>query len=172
MGLVIMDAVIQSPVRGLRRSMPGIQRESLGEVGSYWHQEIMPRHFTPGNEQRYGAMQRNQVYMNEIKKDEGVGPGRYVKLQLKGKSLRWMTAFASITPLSTRCTVRMNTPTYFEKPFIGMFQDPVTGRLKQVTRQPDKVAEATAVNEPDRQAMTSVYVRNLEMRVQLKLKGP
>lgn len=171
MPLVVLDAKIDNVVKGLARSMPAIIRATLREVGIWWHQNLLEKHFTPGNESRYGSMPRNEVYMSEIKKDEGVGPGRYVKGTLKGKSLRWMLSFPTITATSHRCTVRMITPTYFDKPFVGTWIDPQTGRLKRVTRQPDKPAEATAVNTADRDKMTDVFKSGLEMRAQLRLRG-
>lgn len=171
MPLIVLDAKIDNVAKGLMRSMPAIIRASLREVGVWWHQNLLEKHFTPGNESRYGAMPRNTLYMQEIKKDEGVGPGRFVKNTLKGKSLRWMAAFPSITATSHQCVVRMVTPTYFDKPFIGTWIDEKTGRLKRVTRQPDKPAEATAVNSQDRESMTNVFKGGLEMRAQLRLRG-
>jgi len=171
MPLVVLDAVVQSNVRGLGRAMPAMQRASLRDTGEWWHRNKLQSHFTPGNESRYGNMPRNTLYMQEIKKDEGVGPGRYVKNTLKGKSLRWMMAFPSITATSHQCVVRMVTPTYFDKPFVGTFIDEQTGRLKMVTRQPDKPAEATAVNNADCQEMSQVFASGMEMRAQLKLRG-
>jgi hypothetical protein len=171
MPLVVLDARIDNVVKGLARSMPAILRATLREVGIWWHANLLQSHFTPGNEGRYGNMPRNTLYMQEIKKGAGVGPGRYVKNTLKGKSLRWMQAFPSVTATSHRCVVRMTTPTYFDKPFIGTFIDEETGRLKRVSHQPDKPAEATAVSSGDRERMTNVFKSGLEMRAQLKLRG-
>lgn len=171
MPLVILNAKLDNPVKGIGRSMPAIVRACLREVGIWWHANLMPRHFTPGNESRYGTMNRNAVYMQEIKKDEGVGPGRYVKNVLKGKTLRWMSAFPVVTATSHRCVVRMVTPTYFDKPFVGTWIDPQTGKLKKVTRQPDKPAEATAINGSDREQMQSVLASGMDLRVQLRLRG-
>lgn len=170
MPLVVLDAKIENKVKGLGRAMPAIVRASLREIGVWWHANLLEKHFTPGNESRYGAMPRNQVYMTEIKTGAGVGPGRYVKGTLKGKSLRWMQAMPAITATSHQCVVRMTTPTYFDRPFIGTFIDPESGRLKRITRQPDKPAEATAVNSADRQRMTDVFKSGLELRAQLKLR--
>lgn len=156
---------------GITRKLPAMKRASLRKVGSEWHRQFLPSHFTPGNEGRYGAMPRNRLYMTEIKKEEGIGQGRFVKLQLRGKSLRWMRAFPSITATSHQCTVRMVTPTYFDKPMIGSFIDPKTGRMKRITQQPDKPKEATAVNAADRSELTDIFARDLEMRVQLAMRG-
>lgn len=171
MPLVVLDAKIDNVVKGLARSMPAIIRASLREVGVWWHADRLPVHFTPGNESRYGKMPRNTVYMNRIKSRKGVGPGRYVKGTLKGKSLRWMTALPKITATRNQCVVRMVTPTYFDKPFIGTYISPTSGRLTMVNRQPDKPAEATAVNSADRKSMTKVFKSGLELRAQLKLRG-
>jgi hypothetical protein len=165
MPLVVLDAVFTGSLKGIKRVLPRFVKESLREVGIWWHLNLLQRHFTPGNESRYGTMTRNTIYMDKIKKAGGVGQGRYVKGVLKGKALRWMRAFPSITATQHRCVVRMVTPTYFDKPFIGSFIDPQTGRLKKVTRQPDKPAEATAVNDADRQSMTNVFKAGVESRV-------
>lgn len=172
MPLIVLNAVIDTPLRGqgLSRKLPAMKRQSLRKTGETWHHRFLQSHFTPGNEGRYGNMPRNAVYMVDIKKAEGVGPGRFVKLQLKGKSLRWMMAFPAITATSHQCVVRMVTPTYFDKPFIGSWIDPKTGRLKTVTKQPDKPKESTVVNNSDRQALTDIFANDLERRAQIFLR--
>jgi hypothetical protein len=173
MPLVALQATLQNPVKGLGRNFTSMRREGLRATGKFWHGELMPSHFTPGNESRYGQMPRNRVYMEEIKQDEGVGQGRFVKLQLKGKSLRWASAFPGITATSHQCVVRMTMPTYFERPKVGSWQDE-KGRTKRITRQPDKAAELTRVSSGDKQKMQTYLVRDLDLRVQLWLRrvGP
>jgi hypothetical protein len=46
-------------------------------------------------------------------------------------------------------TVRMTAPSYFDRPFIGSWVDPKSGKRKTVRRQPDKPGEVTRVDAED-----------------------
>ena len=172
MPMIILDCKIAgSPPKGLARKMPKIYKQNLNAVATHWHDKLLERHFTPGNNSRYQMEQRNPVYLEEIKKEQGVGQGRYVSDILKGQSLRWLRTFFSITGSQRHATIRMTAPTYFDQPIIGSFVDPKSGRLKHVTRQPDKPAEVTQVNNDDRATLTKFAQKDLQQRVELALQG-
>lgn len=95
--------------------------------------------------------------MAEIKKESGEGQGKYVKLLLKGKSQRWLRTFASITATSHQAVLTMQGPTYFTQPFVGTTTDPESGRLKTITRQPDKPGAVVETNEEDRRMLLGTF---------------
>jgi hypothetical protein len=143
--------------RDLRSKIPAITRQALRACAGAWHANVLPRHFTPGNESRYRFDPRNPKYMAEIKREHGEGQGKYVKLLLKGKSQRWLRTFANITATSHQAVLTMQGPTYFTQPFIGTFIDPETGRQKTVTRQPDKAREVVETNDDDRRMLQNTF---------------
>lgn len=170
MPLVILDCKIAgTPPKGLGRKMGAIYKASVRGVAVLWHDTILQGHFTPGNDNRYAFENRNPVYLQDIKSKEGVGQGRYVKDLLKGMSQRWLRTFFSVSGTSKSATVSMTAPTYFTNPFIGTFTDPQSGRLKHVTRQPDKPSEVTQVNENDRAALRRYAQNDVRLRVEQAL---
>lgn len=172
MPLIILNCKITggTPV-GLSRKVPTVTKASLRATAEMWHGTIMEKHFTPGNDSRYRFDPRNAVYMAEIKRQEGVSQGRYVKDILKGQSLRWMRTFKNIAATSKQAVVRMTTPTYFEKPFLGTFVDPKNGKTKHVTRQPNKPGEATQINDSDRSNLTKFAQSDMVLRMELLTRG-
>jgi hypothetical protein len=159
MPLVVLGVKIdrkQVP-KDLRGKIPAITRQALRACAGAWHQNVLPRHFTPGNESRYRFDPRNALYMAEIKKEQGEGQGKYVKLLLKGKSQRWLRTFAHITATSHQAVLYMQGPTYFTQPFIGTTVDPETGRQKTITRQPDKPREVVETNDDDRRMLHRTF---------------
>lgn len=161
MPLIVLEAFVKNPPRGMGKRFRAMKREALKEVAWFWHTNILERHFTPGNVSRYRMEARNRFYKEEIKKKQGEGQGRYVDLILKGRSLRWMKTFASVAGTATAATLRMKPPSYFTRPFIGTFTDPETGKQKRITRQPDKPAELKQVNSADRAAMVRFIRRGI-----------
>ena len=172
MPLVILDCKITGGIpKGTSRRIPAITRASLRAVAGFWFETQLERHFTPGNESRYRYDRRNPVYLSKIKPHEGSGQGKYVSDILKGQSLRWLRSFASVTGPQRQATIRMVAPTYFEKPFIGTTVDPKNGRLKHVTRQPDKPKEVTTISDADREALNRFGQGDARMRTELLMRS-
>ncbi len=168
MAMIIVGAKIvrTSVPRDLRGKVAAITRQALRACAGAWRDKVLPRHFTPGNDARYRFDPRNRVYMNEIKREEGVGQGRFVKLLLKGKSQRWLRTFNHITATSKQAVLYLQGPTYFTQPFIGTRIDE-RGRLKVVTRQPDKPREVTETNEEDRSMLLNTFREQVAVSMQL-----
>lgn len=159
--LIVLNAFLTKPPHGMSRRYQQIKKEALQEVAWYWHSNILARHFSPGNTSRYRMKTRNKVYREEIKKTKGEGQGRYVDLLLKGRSLRWMKTFASVTTTADKATLRMKPPNYFTRPFIGSYTDPETGRRRIITQQPDKPAEVKQISSDDRAALVRFIRRGV-----------
>lgn len=159
--LVALEIFVKNPPKGLGRRFRMTKAQTLKEVAWLWHREIMPRHFTPGNISRYRMKSRSQFYRQVIKPKEGQGQGRYVDLLLKGQTLRWLRAFATVTGTSYQSTLRLRAPAYFTRPFIGTFTDPRTGKRKRITQQPDKVAELRQVSAEDKAQMVRFARRGI-----------
>lgn len=159
--LIALQAQVTNIPKGMQRRYAQLKREALREVAWFWHAKILERHFTPGNSSRYRMSARNRLYREVIKKKAGEGQGRFVDLQLKGRSLRWMKAFANVTGTQYQATLRMRPPGYFTKPFIGSFTDRTTGKVKRVTRQPDKPSEVKQISNDDRAMLTRFLRRGI-----------
>ena len=72
MPLIVLDCRITGGIpKGTSRKIPAITRASLKAAAGWWHQNLLERHFTPGNDARYRMDPRNKVYLDEIKKQEG-----------------------------------------------------------------------------------------------------
>jgi hypothetical protein len=163
LGIEITD---DSGIKLLRGQFAQMKKEALREIAEHFHQEMVPRRFTPGNDARYQHEKRNQVYKDKIKKRFGTGQGKYVNLQLSGKSKR-RAALAKITGTQHQATLTVETPTYFRRPFVGTFRDE-KGRQKRVTRQPDKVAEMLHITDGEKRQL-----RGKAAEIMLaKLKSP
>jgi hypothetical protein len=161
MPLVVLNCELKHRPRGMGRRYSRVKKEVLKEVAWHWHAKILERHFTPGNSSRYRMATRNKVYREFIKKEQGTGQGRFVDLLLRGQSLRRMRHFSSVTGTQYYATLTMNTPTYFTRPFIGTFTDPNTGRVKRVSRQPDKPGEVKQISNDDRAMLTRFARRGI-----------
>jgi hypothetical protein len=153
LGFEIVD---RSFLRGIGRKVGRIQKESLLAVAEFWHKNLLPRHFTPGNRARYRLAPRSKFYLEKIKPRAGRGQGKFVDLELRGQSRRFMLTFATFTGSKDRITIRMKPPRYFANPFIGSYTDPKTGKTKRITRQPNKPDEVTRTNEEDLAKMRDV----------------
>lgn len=145
-----------------------LTKETLQETAEYWHLRLLERHFTPGNASRYRMQKRRPVYLTKIKSRLGMGQGKWVDLLLRGKSLRWMKVFKTISGTSSQATLRMRPPTYFGNPFIGTFRDP-KGRTRRITQQPDKVSEVTRFDESDRGSLRWYMQQRLRARLSATL---
>lgn len=138
--------------KNARQFFRDFQRQVMVDSGEHFHDQMLDRRLSPGAEHKYRHEPRNVVYKQEIKPEKGVGQGKTVDLQLKGKSRRWLLAFRTITGTHKRVIVRLKAPAYFTRPYVGPFTDH-WGRRKRITRQPDKVAELLRNNEQDNEEL-------------------
>lgn len=123
-------------IKGGKRALARIVKQSLRETSEYWHKRLFPRHFEYGNNSRYNLAPRTEFYAKIIKRIKGQGQGRFIDLILSGKSARAMKHLATITSTAKHSTVTMRPPNYFTNP---------TGN-----NQPDKVAEILRFSQTDR----------------------
>lgn len=151
-GVVLGIEVIDNcGIKLLKEQIAQMKKEALQEIAAHFHQEMVPRRFTPGNESRYQHEKRNRVYKDQIKKRFGSGQGKYVNLQLSGKTKR-RASLKKITGTQHQATLTVETPTYFRRPFVGSFRDE-KGRQKRVTHQPDKVAEMLRITDAEKREL-------------------
>jgi len=151
-----MTAIILDLQTRPRRRLIGLQTthskavaEVLRRTAEHWHREIFPRHFGGRNRSKYQFAPRSQLYTEKLKKFQGRGIGRFRDMILKGSSQFMLRNLAQITGTARRMTVRMTAPSYFDRPFIGSWVDPKSGKRKTVRRQPDKPGEVTRVDAED-----------------------
>lgn len=153
--MLVLFTEIRRP-KGMRGSYNRALKATLKDTAEYWHSKLLAPHFGPSNSSRFELEPRRPLYLDVIKKFKGRGQGKFVLLQLTGRSLRYMKAFARITSTSSQARVVMSPPGYFANPFIGRLRD---GGI--VSRQPNKPAEATRVDSRDAQAL-SAYAASRE----------
>lgn len=151
-----MPAIILDLQTRPRRRLIGLQTtyskavaEVLRRTAEHWHREIFPRHFGGRNRSKYQFAPRSQLYTEKLKKFQGRGIGKFRDMILKGSSQFMLRNLAQITGTARRMTVRMTAPAYFDRPFIGSWVDPKSGKRKTVRRQPDKPGEVTRVDAED-----------------------
>lgn len=155
----------RSPIPGLGRGMARLKKENLKATAAHWHDDLLRPHFGPSNRTRFQHEARTTFTKEVTKKRLGVGQGKYVDNVLKGKSLRFMSAFFSITGSQHAATLTMRPPPYFANPFIGSFRDPRTGETRRITDQPDKPREATEVDTRDRDSLSKFAAGDLGERI-------
>lgn len=124
-------------ITGLGKKWDRARKKAMEEGVKMYHAQIFPKHFFPSNRARYRLQPRTKFYLTKIKPRKGVGPGRFVDLQLKGVSRRRMMAFFTIrrSDGGNTLVLRMQAPTYFTRKLPG---------------QIDKAAEVERVNDEDR----------------------
>ena len=151
MPAVILDLQTRPRKRlvGLQQSYSKLIAEVVRRTAEHWHREIFPRHFGARNRGKYQFAPRSRLYTEKIKKFQGQGVGKFRDMVLKGSSQFQMKNLVQIAGTARRIVVRMQAPGYFDKPFIGSWVDPKTGKRKTVRRQPDKPGEVTRVDAED-----------------------
>lgn len=157
---VILFAEISRP-RGMAGAFNKALKATLQAAGNYWHRELLPAHFGPANRARFGHAPRTRVYSESIKKREGRGQGRFVDNVLKGKSRRFMQAFATVTGTAKQATVTLKPPAYFANPYVG----PLPGG-RRITQQPDKTVEITAVDQRDAEKVSEFAAKTLTLLIE------
>lgn len=163
---VILGVTIENmrEFRGMGIRFAAVKKETLQATAMHWHARCLVSHFTPNNNKRYPMDERNLYYLTNIKRVFGRGQGKFVLLKLSEKSQRWMNVFVDVTGTSHQATLRMRPPNYFANPFIGSFVDN-QGKKKTITRQPDKPAEVTSVNDADRVILRQFMESRLQQRI-------
>lgn len=151
-----------SGIRDLPRKYRGIVKEAMLATGEYWHENILPRHFSPAAHGRYNYEQRASKYLKR-KQLVGIGDGKSVYLVLTGMSRRFLMFLYKVSGTSRSFRVRMQAPVYFTSPFVGGIPMPHGGTMN-VRHQPDKPGETSRVSVGDArelQEFTSKRVQEL-----------
>lgn len=161
--ILSVEVIDNSGLKLLRGQINQMKKEALQEVAAYFHEELFPSRFTPGNDSRQRHEKRNQVYKDRIKKRFGQGQGKFVDLLLSGKTKR-RTSLRKITGTSSGATLTVETPAYFRRPFVGSFRDS-KGRQKRVDHQPDKVAELKQFTPEEIEKMREKYAEVMGVKI-------
>lgn len=150
----------------MRRELDRIHKRMMQDVGEEFASEHIAPHFGPANRTRFKHEKRNDLYANKIKREEGVGQGKYVDNVLSGRTRRQVLTTARVTATKNKATVRATAPTYFTKPFIGSFmkkERQANGKVrmaqKRVTRQPDKLKELEEIDRKDVAELAKFAIR-------------
>jgi hypothetical protein len=170
--MIIIGAEIENirALRGMGVRTAGVVKTTLRETAGKWHDDMLDGHFTPGNDSRYPLSQRTSWYLTRIKLRFGQGQGRWVLLKLSEKSQRWMRLFVRYSGTARQVTVTMRPPAYFGNPFIGSWIDK-RGKVRRITRQPDKPREATEINSRDRDGLREFMGNRLRAKMGAAIAG-
>lgn len=151
--ILSLRTVDRSVLKEIGTTYARLIKTVLYDTATHWHREIFPAHFGPQNQGKYRYAPRTQVYLQKIKRALGVGEGKFRIQVLQGKSGRQLRNLVRITGSSRQATVRMQAPGYFTNPFVGSWVDHKTGKIRRVTRQPNKPEEIVRKDGFDREKL-------------------
>ena len=83
-------------------------KETMQEVGEYWHRHMLEPHFQPGAEVKYGYHSRQEKWRARKVRQTG----QDVDLVFTGRMRDMMTSFARISGTSKRVRIQMDGPDY------------------------------------------------------------
>jgi hypothetical protein len=159
--ILTLKTVDRSALKGLGLSYARMVKQTLYDTAEHWHKEIFPSHFGPQNQGKYQYAPRTAVYLQKIKRLHGVAEGKFRIQVLQGKSGRALRNLVRISGSSRQATVRMSAPGHFTNPFVGSWVDAKTGRVKRVTRQPNKPEEIVRKSATDREKLRAFSTQRL-----------
>ncbi|MGE0605549.1 MAG: hypothetical protein AB7O62_00380 [Pirellulales bacterium] len=133
------------------REWPQILRESHEEVGRFWHEKILPRHFGPGAERVYHYRRRTKKY-RDYKAESGHGT---VDLVWSGTLQTSLTEHATVKGFPSRVRVEMNGPKYIPK-------------RPRTNKQPPLYEEVTRVTKTERKELAAILKQAILRRITAK----
>jgi hypothetical protein len=163
--ILTLRTVDRSVLKELGLSYARLVKQVLYETAEHWHRNIFPAHFGGQNQGKYQYTPRTAVYLQKIKRLHGVGEGKFRIQVLQGKSGRALRNLVRISGSSRQATVRMSAPGYFTNPFVGSWVDAKTGRVKRVTRQPNKPEEIVRKDTYDREKLRAFSALRLNQLI-------
>lgn len=139
---------LSGSVEAKARELNSALRKSFEKVGGFWHNDILPKHFTTAGAREYGFQKRDKKYMKrKARKFHHQRPNVF-----SGKMELAIESRVEIRATKKGAKLKMHGPKY-------LFQ------FRKDFNQPDKAAEITAVSDKDQEAMAKriekEVVRNL-----------
>ena len=130
----------------LTRKFARCAKEAYAEMGSLWHDKILPLHFYSRAKHRYSYAPRSMKYRMR-RNVKGIEAD--VDLVFSGAMRTQMQQFATIRAFPTRATVNVQAPPYMTlRPNTTNFGSAKRERLGGST-QPDKFKELSALTTAD-----------------------
>ena len=130
--------------REVAREMRRRKKAELARIGRWWHQKMLPRHFTPRGEKLYGMQPRSPGYSRYKAKRFG----HRNPLEFRGDMKRQVLRRAGITSTSKGVRVALRGPRY-------LYQ------YRRDYRQPDKAAELTATAAAEEESLSRILDRRM-----------
>jgi len=126
------------------------------EVGKYWQDKMLPRHFEQGAAERYGYQSRSEKYKKRkaSKFRRGLAAALDIDLVMTGRSREDLSRPAAIRAYPTRFTLTMRaTRSYFRmRPY--------------KSRHPAMGEEVTRVTEPEQSDLASFAKKRLPQLIE------
>jgi len=174
---IATEIVEERPAAVSQRAWEGMKRAGMTAVADYWHEKILPRHFTPEAKAKYHHQKRNVYYLlwkTGASRRAFQKPGQLkaalggvVDNVLSGAMLRQLAGRELIKAYPNHVTLTMQGPRY-------MTMRPFHGDRKQAVRekwgygygqtfnpdsgqQPDKVKEISTVLASEQEELAKVF---------------
>lgn len=125
----------------LTRKFARCAKDAYAEMGSLWHDKILPLHFQSGAKHRYNYAPRTRKYRDRRTRKGVAGDTDMV---FSGDMRKQMQQFATIRAYPTRATVNVQAPTYMTlrpNTFKGSTQPDKFRELSQLTQSDYKTLE-------------------------------
>lgn len=155
---------------GSDRAFDRVAKAAHDDMAHYWHERLLPRHFTQGAAAKYGYQPRTEKYLKRKRRLAAIGKVKSPVRDLvySGRGQASLRARVNIRVFPTRFSVRMQSPKDRKgKDYILMRPRPakVTGRA-----MPPLGAEVTAVNAEDHRDMAEFAGKRVHelMRAELQ----
>lgn len=140
-----------------------MQRNGMRAVGEHWHSTMLPKHFTPQAKHTYSHEPRSAKYLRNKQRlaQRGIAiMGGTVDNVFRGTMMNAVKNRAVIRGFPTRCTVYMTGPGYMKSTGFSR------SKLKQVSRQPNKIREMLTTTPKEAEELKRIL--NRTMREQLR----
>ena len=149
--ILIEDKPIDVAMRAWRRD---ILKKAHEDVGDYWHEKMLPKHFKPGASQKYKHAARTPGYLKKKERLAARGTVKRVSGQLQdnvftGRMRADLKRSRIVRGYPSRTTITMHGPRY------------VTMRVHK-SNQPDKAKEITTITPEEEQELTVYFMERVE----------
>lgn len=139
-------------VKGLdAKTLRKIFKESYEALGRYWHDVILPKHFTQAGAHEYGYVKRGSKYMKRKLRVHG----HQLPLVFSGELMEKVTRTRQITSTSRGARVKMQGTPYLYK--------------FHISKQVKKAEELVRISRGDLQDMVKYFEAQVNKRIALRM---
>ncbi len=149
--MMILMGTVRQRIKGLEKEFKAITKRTMLETGAFWHQTILPRHFTWVAHGEYHHKDRMPKWKKD-KKEIGKGEGKFLDNVMFGRTRRYTKVGPRYTATSNRCRVIFSVPAYTATPGHDAPE-----------QHPKPAQELIAHTDRDRTVMAKYYDERLDL---------